>query len=206
MVASVHAGKDGLAMSVYDPSAEAEVRRELSPQEDLLWSGRPRGGIRFRGQDLIMIPFSLLWAGFAVFWELMVLIGGAPLFFALWGIPFILVGAYITVGRFVHDALKRRRTAYGLTDRRVVIVTDLFGRRATSLDLATLSEVSLSEKADRSGTITFGPSSWFAGQGMGRSSRRGASAAPSFEMIEEVRQVFDRIQAAQQALRTAPPT
>jgi hypothetical protein len=27
---------------------------------------------------------------------------------------------------------------------------------------------------------------------------------PSFEMIEEVRQVFDQIQAAQQTLRTAP--
>jgi hypothetical protein len=126
------------------------------------------------------------------------------LFFVLWGIPFLLIGAYVTVGRFVHDALKRRRTAYGLTDRRVIIVTDLFGRRATSLNLATLSEVSLSEQADRSGTITFGPTSWFGGQGIGWPASRRASAAPSFEMIEEVRQVFDRIQEAQQALRTAP--
>ena len=191
-------------MSVYDPNAEAEVRRELSPQEDLLWSGRPRGGIRFRGQDLIMIPFSLLWAGFAAVWELIAVASGAPLFFALWGIPFILIGAYITVGRFVHDAIKRRRTAYGLTDRRVIIVTDLFGRRATSLDLATLSEITLSEKGDRSGNITFGSTTWFGYQPAGWSSRRTAKAAPSFEMIDEVRQVFDRIQAAQQALRTAP--
>jgi hypothetical protein len=191
-------------VSIYDPSAEAEVRRELGPHEDLLWSGRPRGGIRFRAQDLFLIPFSLLWAGFAVFWEAMVLIAGAPLFFALWGIPFILVGAYITVGRFVHDALRRRRTAYGLTDRRVLIVTNIFGRRATSLDLATLGEITITEKADRSGTITFGPTSWFAAQGMGWSSGRGAGTAPSFETIEDVRSVFDQIQAAQRALRTAP--
>jgi len=40
---------------------------------------------------------------------------GAPPFFLLWGIPFLIVGAYITVGCFFYDAWQRGRTAYGVT-------------------------------------------------------------------------------------------
>jgi hypothetical protein len=53
-----------------------------------------------RRADALFIPFSLMWAGFAFFWETMAIRGGAPFFFWLWGIPFILIGVWITVGRF----------------------------------------------------------------------------------------------------------
>jgi hypothetical protein len=52
-----------------------------------------------------------------------VLIGGVPLFFALWGIPFILVGSHLIFGRFLVDAKQRAKTTYGLTGERVVIVS-----------------------------------------------------------------------------------
>ena len=74
-----------------DESAEEMIRNELGPGEQLIWAGRPRLGLMLRAMDVFLIPFSIMWGGFAIFWETMVLLGGAPWFFALWVIPFVLV-------------------------------------------------------------------------------------------------------------------
>src|SRR6185295_3995125 len=71
---------------------EGVIRRELGGAEQLLWSGRPSQGLVLRAMDVVLIPFSIMWGGFAIFWETIALISGAPLFFALWGVPFVLVG------------------------------------------------------------------------------------------------------------------
>ena len=84
-----------------------DLQGYLGPGEKLLWSGQPEAGLKLRGSDAIVIPFSLMWAGFALFWEYSVLGTNAPLFFKLWGIPFVLVGLYMVVGRFFVDAWMR---------------------------------------------------------------------------------------------------
>ena len=88
----------------------------LDPGEKLLWSGQPKQGMRLQAGDAFMIPFSLLWGGFAIFWEIAALgIGFSPhgraattakepnfiaYIFPLWGIPFVLMGLYMIFGRF----------------------------------------------------------------------------------------------------------
>ena len=49
------------------------ISKELASEERLLWSGRPQQGVVFRRTDLFLIPFSLLWCEFVVFWEATVL-------------------------------------------------------------------------------------------------------------------------------------
>ena len=132
------------------------VSAELRPGETLLWSGSPRRGLMLVPGDLAMIPFSLMWGGFAFFWEAMVVRVNAPLVMRLWGVPFVLIGVYLIVGRFFFDAWRRGRTRYGVTNSRVLIVENAFGKRVTSLDRRTLGETTLAENSDGSGTIVFG--------------------------------------------------
>ena len=177
------------------------VQKELNSGERLIWTGTPGRGVRLRSSDAFMIPFSLMWGGFAIFWEYSVLFGldpsgspsssPAPIFMRLWGIPFVVVGLYLIVGRFFGDAFQRARTIYAVTDQRILILTQAFGKRLRSLPLRTLPEMTLAEKSDGSGTIIFGASTF--GAGAFGTNRRG-ERPPAFEFVERVRNVHDLIQ------------
>jgi hypothetical protein len=182
------------------------ITRDLASGERLLWRGSPAKGIRLQPSDALMVPFSLMWGGFAIFWEYSVLHmptrppkpeSDPSMFMALWGIPFVLIGLYIIVGRFFFDAFARSRTVYAVTNQRVLIITSVWSKEIKSLSLRTLSEMSLSERSDGSGTITFGPvpafnAAWVPGW-PGANKR----AAPAFRFVAGARQVHDLIQKAQ---------
>ena len=180
-------------------SADTVIGEELAPDERLLWPGKPRQGLVLRASDAVMVPFSLLWGGFAIFWEAMALTmafsGEEPtpmpvaIILPLFGVPFVVVGLYLIFGRFFVDARIRARTFYGATDQRIIIVSGLFSRKVKSLNLRTLTDVSLTEKSDGTGTITFGPSHPFAWCFGGMHRPGTPQAPPSFEMIPDARTV-----------------
>jgi len=177
---------------------EIKLKPELGSGERLLWSGAPPQGVIFRSSDVLMVPFSLLWGGFAIFWEYTAITKGADLFFALWGVPFVLVGLYMIFGRFFVDSYLRSRTCYGVTDRRIIILGGLFNREVKSLSLQGLNDLSLSERPDGRGSITFGPSNpmlamWSGTAWPGVSNK----LAPAFEQIDQARKVYTLIRDAQ---------
>jgi len=177
-----------------------EIRRELAPNEQLQWWGRPRQGVVLRGTDAVAIPFSLLWCGFAIFWEYSVLqTDKAPGFFALWGIPFVCMGLYMVFGRFLADAKQRTRTYYAVSSERVLIVSGLFTRQVKSLSIRTLTDVSLTEKSNGEGTITFGPQAPFSVMYGGIQGWPGAdkSLGPRFDLIPDAKIAYDFIRKLQ---------
>lgn len=118
-------GRDSIRVMTASPTDDqATISALLRPGERLLWSGRPDPPRHVTGKDAALIPFSILWCGFAIFWEASVLRTGAPLAMALFGIPFVLIGLYFVVGRFVVKARSKKRTRYAVTDRRALIVRD----------------------------------------------------------------------------------
>ena len=176
------------------------VQSQLTNDERLLWSGQPRKGLTLRKADLAMIPFSLMWGGFAMFWEYSVVTTNAPLIMKIWGIPFVAVGLYLIVGRFFFDALARTKTYYAVTDVRVLIVSGVFWQQITSLNLATLAQISLTESTGGEGTITFGNNMGYGGP-FGRVGGWPGSqryAPPSFDLIPNAKSVYGIVREAQQ--------
>ncbi|MBV8081983.1 MAG: PH domain-containing protein [Candidatus Eremiobacteraeota bacterium] len=172
-----------------------EVSPELDPDEKLLWAGQPRSGVLFQPYDWFTIPFALVWTGFVFTFEISAIRGGAPLFFVIWGIPFVVVGLYNLIGRFVYDASLRSRTFYAVTNRAAIIVTTLFGRKVRILGLSTMTDLTLDEKDDGWGTIYFGSAppqwTWF-------QSSFSRPQVPCFAMIRDARQVYNTIMTARQ--------
>lgn len=186
--------------------AQIVIQKEIDSGERLLWSGTPRQGTILRGTDVFMVPFSLLWGGFAIFWEVMALqiptgkAGVVSIVFPLFGIPFVLLGLYMIFGRFIYDAKKRAKTFYGLTDQRAIIVSGLFNKSVKSLNLRTMTDVSLSENANGYGTIVFGQeipmmSLFMRGAFPGAS----GSTTPKFELVKNAKQVYNQLRAQQKS-------
>lgn len=185
-----------------DQQARFIVQQRLGPGERLLWAGQPVQGLRFTRSDVVMIPFSLLWGGFAIFWEISVILSGAPLIFCLWGIPFVIVGLYLIVGRFFVDAHRRARTFYGLTDRRALILEGRGPSRVVSLDHRDPGPMVLIEGRGGRGSIRFGSGTPQSAR-VNEISLPGArkQEVPTFEEIRDAREVHERIREAQRAIQ-----
>jgi len=191
---------------VDEVQANPVIRSEMEPKEKLRWSGSPRSGLRLSCLDAYIVPCSLVYCGFGIFWEYQAFQGGTNLISVLLDLPILLSGVYFLVGRFFVDAWQRRRTFYGLTDQRVVIVSGLFRRQVRSMSLQTLGKLTLAEKIDRSETITFGSGDPMLALMAGTSwpaIRR--ITPPSFDMIENARDVYEQVRSAQHAAMIVSP-
>lgn len=136
-------------------SAFSADRRHLMRGERVLWEGRPSTGLLLRPVELFLIPFSLLWGGFAIAWNWMAWTApGDDHVFALFGLPFLAIGIYMIAGRFVVDAWLRGRMRYLVTDQRIVILKRGV-ESLQSLDIRHLPVVELKEGSDGSGSIRF---------------------------------------------------
>src|SRR5262249_54503388 len=103
--------------------------------------------------------------------------------------PFLVIGAYLLVGRFLYDAWRRGRTVYGLTDRRVLILRP---SKQIGLALDRVSEMTLQERMNGRGSLVFGTSAFNRQNVWG-----GGPEVPTFEFIADARAVYTDIRDAQ---------
>jgi hypothetical protein len=177
--------------------SDGDFTGRLLDGETLVWSGRPGQGLRLTSRDGLLIPFSLMWGGFAVFWEATVMRTSAPFFFRLWGVPFVLIGLYLIAGRFAVDAWVRGKTHYAVTNRRILIARSPPFGNFISLNLNRLPDVELQEDATGRGTLRFGPASplWgYRGFGGFAIWTPALDPTPQFIAIDNAQSVFNQIQ------------
>jgi hypothetical protein len=115
-------------MNTIDPLAAMKLQPELSSGETIYWAGMPNANTIFHSED----------------WHLMI----------LWGIPFVVIGQYLIWGRFLYDAWLKRRTYYGITNRRVLILQE--GQKRTTQFSFLESIPEITQEGDDIGTIWLG--------------------------------------------------
>ena len=133
--------------------------------ETVQWQGQPDPRVHFTRTDSFFVPFSIFWLAFAVLWTVIVSNSPkAPPFIWLFGLLFVAIGIFMTVGRFFVKAATKRRTRYVLTDRRA-IVTGPWG--ISSIDLKDAAPLVMIRRGglhvDAVFGMTTGPMSWMPG-------------------------------------------
>lgn len=135
--------------------------------EPVLWAS-PANPARAFWPAMGIWLFAIPWTAFSLFWESLAIgayfarpgenLGGAPsgltAFFALFGVPFVLIGFGMLAGPF-WIAWRTRRTVYALSAKRLAIIT-LGWRRTETISIATrdIAEVKRKELGDGSGDLT----------------------------------------------------
>jgi hypothetical protein len=174
------------------------IRQQLNTGEQLLWSGQPRQGFRatFEEQEgacLLIIIVLLLLCLFVVvigtvsnLWDVEGQFNSGAL---IAGLILLAIGG--TVLYFVCNtvAMVRKHTVYGLTDQRIIHVTEDPSRVVRSYPLHQLHHMAVQVRADGSGTITFEDISY---------THFDTPVVLSFKQIEKVQMVYVLIDKAKE--------
>jgi hypothetical protein len=180
--------------------ADSRLATELVPGERVMWRGSPEADRWFFRQDMVLVPFSLMWGGFAIFWETSVLLSRHArnsIVFAIWGVPFVIVGLYLIFGRLYARRRTRERTRYVLTDRRAIVLAPAWwggGERSSSIWLGSYPPVERQRHRDGTGTLWIGPLApgqrWLGGETAWPFMRMIGTSALTFADVPDVDRIY----------------
>ncbi len=126
----------------------------LEDKENIIWTDKPKTGIVFRSEDIIMIPFSILWVINAIYFFTSAYSLSAPFFFLLSSFIFVIIGVFSVFARFIIDVLQRDNTLYAITNERIMILSGIFDKSLKSIPIISLKEINYTEKVNGTGTIS----------------------------------------------------
>ncbi len=185
-----------------DYNINSIFQTELLSGESIVWTGQPDPSKLFTKGDILLIPFSLLWFGFAVFWESMALsipseAGLIDFIFPLFGLPFVIIGLHFVIGRFFYKHFKRKKTYYAVTNKRVLIKSVFLNKSIEALFIKDLAVINKVNKSDMTGDIIFGNLNFNTSlnndSGMELVNFNNVPRIPAFYDIEHVDHVYEKI-------------
>jgi hypothetical protein len=141
----------GLPRDLPDALRQA-AQRELAPGEQVAWAAQPVPALFARG-SLPVVWFAIPWTAFSIFW----MTGAAQgsIYFALFGLPFVLIG----LGMLSLPAWKRycaRHSLYVITDRRALcFVRALRELSVRSFPPEQLGKIDRKETGNGAGMLVF---------------------------------------------------
>ena len=140
------------------------LERYLDEGEEIIWHGKPRGGLVFRAKDVFQIPAAIFTLALALIWVI-------PVFsIADFGVTlpdFLLSGMFATIGvlvlgsflvstilRLIFEAISMARSDYALTNKRALLRKGIFSLTVTGLYFPPDMVIHFSE--GRNGWVKFG--------------------------------------------------
>ncbi|MGG6893694.1 hypothetical protein [Rhizobium sp. BR 315] len=135
------------------------ISAELQPGETVRWTGRPTFFPMFL-THLMSFVFGIIFAAFGggpvIPVAKAIIAGESPegIWPALFSAVFFAIGCLI-IAKALVDTVATRWTAYAVTDRRVLIISNLIRKRVLSFGPSAINAVDVSENSGGSGTVVF---------------------------------------------------
>ncbi len=120
--------------------------------EYVLWQGKPGKGNFFSSINWAIVVFSLFWLCFSLCWEAAAIASGAPVFFAFFGLPFIIIGVLMLYNGLFRHAGRRGKSLYLITNRRILVKN---GNNLSIYRAEDLSTMKIRLHKNGNGTIIF---------------------------------------------------
>lgn len=148
---------------MFDPTIpqtlQALITRELDSGERIVWIGTPRKAF-FTPLSIGAVLFGIPWTAFALFWTFSAVSMGGGMgkaagissLFALFGLPFVLVGIAMLTSP-IWTYWKASKTIYAITDRRAITIDGGWANVVKSYLPHQLTEIVRREKSDGSGDL-----------------------------------------------------
>lgn len=165
----------------------------LREGELIVWTGRPKSGIRLIESDRIFLPMSIILIGFSGFLDYVMIYYQPGIFYILITATLNIIAVYTSFGRFILSKMRRERTFYCITNQRILkhIKQSPLPKWST-LPLKNLEKIEYTHEHDGTGFILFGDTNplfpWLLG-----SINFSKEEFPGLEMIEDVKKVYELI-------------
>jgi hypothetical protein len=159
---------------------------ELRRGEKVIWADRPGPGARARSRIAHGL-FGMVFFSFAIFWIGEAWQPDAPIFFPLFGLPFVLVGLGIMLSPLWAWWEAKNWLIYVLTDQRIMIIRLFPRHKVETFGPDDITKMERTTSPDGSGNLIFH-------EEITRNSKGGVSKKPrGFYGIQDVRNVENAV-------------